>query len=190
MHENCHHPPYIVVSEAKLTPEQQAHYARMLTEDPTTVLIVDQREAGVELEVIECSWCENPEAVAARAQHFGTVELAVAEPVGMHLLQDVENYIDQAQQVLAQLTTGPRAQVPAPKGSDLLISMGTRLLERVRNEIADSLSEAALPPMDFKIGQRVTPEQMAAAGYERAHVPDGDVDEQLDQLGPDPEAQP
>lgn len=163
MHPNCHHPPYMVVSEAGLTDEQQKHYAEMLTADPTTVLIVDQREAGVELQVIECSWCENPDAVAARHQVFSTLEVGapLVGGVELALLEDVQNFMEQAQPLLAAL---PR------KGADLLASMGDRLYHRVSDEI-DNAKTAVLPPMDFEVGQKVTPEQMADAGYTKAERP-------------------
>lgn len=125
MHPNCHHPPYMVVSEAGLTPEQQKRYADMLTEDPTTVLIVDQREAGVELQVIECSWCENPDAVATRHQVFTTLE-STEPALDLALLEDVQNFMEQATPLLQSV---PR------KGADLLASMGDRIYHRVSDEI-------------------------------------------------------
>lgn len=190
MHPNCHHPPYMVVSEAKLSADQQAYYAEMLTKDPTTVLIVDQREAGVELQVIECSWCENPDAVANRHQVFTTLE-STESPFAMALLEDVQNYMEQSQQLLACVDR---------KGAEILHGMGNRIYHRVSDEIDNAKSavvdeapaesnwrcgkcEGADLPLHtrhcpHRVENSVVPDSLADTNIP---VRDGEVDSQVEQ---------
>ncbi len=133
MHANCHHPPFVVHSDAAMSDEQIASYGAKFAEDPTSVLIVSQRQAGVTVDVIECSWCESGEAVALRNAAFSELREVSTSAWGntRTLHEDVENWIDQALVIVGDSNA---------KGTTILRGMGLRLLERVREHMTAARS--------------------------------------------------
>jgi hypothetical protein len=72
--EHCTHPAGVVTSANAMTDHEAREVMERLSAGVAAggrlELIIDYGAHGLSYETIECSWCENPEAVARRAKAF------------------------------------------------------------------------------------------------------------------------